>query len=300
MDNTVARTLIIFFIAFGFALLINLFLSIREKKTDVWARTLGWIVVLPIFILSAYLGGIYFLVVVMIMTVIGVLEFYFLAEHTNVKVFKTTGTVLSALLPLVAFLGGSKAYEVAVILFSLAILIIPLYKRQVLNDLSADIHSSATTVLGIIYVGWTLSYLILIRNLENGFSYFLYFYFLILANDISSYYAGKFFGKSNILQQISPSKTLEGSLGGIVGTIFVAFLLRYLVPTFNYTYIFLLSVIVAVFGEIGDLVESSLKREAGVKDAGRLLPGFGGILDRFDSLIYALPIVYFFLVFIKP
>jgi len=300
MNDAVARTLIIFFIAFGFALLINLYLSIREKKTDVWARTLGWIVVLPIFILSAYFGGIYFLVVVMLMTVIGVLEFYFLAEHTNIKVFKVTGTIFSASLPLVAFFGDGKVYEIAIILFSLFILAIPIYKRQVLNDLSADIHSSATTLLGIIYIGWTLSYLILIRNLENGFNYFLYFYFLILANDISSYYAGKFFGKSNIFQQISPSKTLEGSLGGIAGTIFVAFLLRYLVPTFNYPYIFLLSAIVAVFGEIGDLVESSLKREAQVKDAGRLLPGFGGILDRFDSLIYALPIVYFFLVFVKP
>ncbi len=299
MNDIILKTLTIFFIFFGFILLISVLLSIREKKKDVWKRTLGWLIVIPTFIISAYFGGIFFLGVVMLIVSIGVIEFYCLAEHFNIKAFKITGTLFSALLPAIAFLGGSEVFHIAIILFTLTILALPIYKRQVKKDLSIDIFSSSATILGILYVGWTSSYLILIRNLENGLNFLLFFYLLILANDIFSYYSGKFFGKTKIFELISPGKTLQGSLGGLAVTLFAAYLLSYLVPSLGTGYVLLLGAIIAVSGQLGDLVESSLKREANIKDTGKLLPGFGGILDRFDSLIYASPIVYFFLILVS-
>lgn len=286
----------IFFIVFGGCMLINILLSLREKKTEVWLRTLGWIMVIPTFLISAYFGGVIFLVAIMLMVSIAVEEFYFLTERCNIKAFKITGTVFSVLLPIIAFLYGSEVFHIAAVLFALTILTMPIYKRQIKKDLSTDIQASSATILGMLYVGWTSSYLILIRNMENGLNYFLFFFLLIIATDTFSYYFGKFFGKTKIFQFISPGKSLQGYLGGLALALFFAYLIKYLLPIAEIRTVLLFGAIIAISGQLGDLVESGLKREANVKDAGRLLPGFGGILDRFDSLIFASPIVYFFLV----
>jgi phosphatidate cytidylyltransferase len=299
MNDPILRTLIIFLIAFGVCMLINVLLSLREKKAEVWMRTLGWLIILPIFLISVYLGGIFFLVVVMLIVGIGTEEFYFLAERCNLGAFRITGTVFSVLLPAVAYLGGSEVFHTMVVLFVLTILALPLYKRQVKKDLSTDIQTSSATILGMLYVGWTSSYLILIRNMESGLNYLLFFYILILANDVFSYYIGKFMGKTRFFQIISPNKTLQGALGGLAVALIFASLLSYLLPTLEIKAVLFFGVMIALSGQLGDLVESSLKREAKVKDAGRLLPGIGGILDRFDSLIFASPLVYFFLILLK-
>ena len=298
MNDLILRTLIYFLIVFGICLIINLLISIREKKTDAWARTLGWVIVIPAFTISAYFGGVVFLIAVMLLVSIGAEEFYFLAERSRIRPFKITGTAFSVLLPLIAFLGGSEAFHVAAVLLALTILALPIYKRQIKKDLTTDIQASSITILGILYVGWTSGYLILIRNMPSGFNFILFFYLLIIANDVSSYYFGKLFGKTKIFQFISPGKSLQGALGGLVATIGAAYLLSYLPPVKEFRYVLLLGVLISISGQLGDMVESSLKREAGIKDAGGLLPGFGGILDRFDSLIYASPLVYLFLVLI--
>jgi len=280
-------------------MLINIVLSLREKKTEVWLRTLGWIMVIPTFIISAYFGGVIFLVAIMLLITIAVEEFYFLTDRCHLGAFRITGTIFSALLPVIAFLGGSEIFHIVVVLFALTILALPIYKRQVIKDLSTDIQASSATILGMLYVGWTSSYLILIRNMENGFNYFLFFFLLIIATDTFSYYFGKFFGKTKIFQFISPGKSLQGYLGGLALALFFAYLIKYLLPIEEIRTVLLFGAIIATSGQLGDLVESSLKREANVKDTSRLLPGFGGILDRFDSLIFASPIVYFFLTLVS-
>jgi phosphatidate cytidylyltransferase len=296
MDDPILRTLIIFFIIFGVCMLINTILSLREKKTEVWKRTLGWIMVIPTFIIAAYFGGVIFLLAVMLLVSLAVEEFYFLAGRCDIGAYRITGTIFSTLLPLVAFLGGSEIFHIMVVLFALAILVLPIYKRQIRKDLSTDIQTSSATILGMFYVGWTSSYLILIRSMGNGFNYFLFFFLLIIATDTSSYYFGKFLGKTKVFNFISPGKSLQGYLGGVAIALLFAYVIRYLLPIAELRVILLFGALIAVSGQLGDLVESSLKREANVKDAGRILPGFGGILDRFDSLIFASPIVYFFLV----
>jgi phosphatidate cytidylyltransferase len=120
--------------------------------------------------------------------------------------------------------------------------------------------------------------------------------FIVWATDSGAYFIGRKFGKTKLIPSVSPNKTVEGSLGGIVSAIVVAvimvFLYPKLAPEIHLLKFIILVAIFSVVGQIGDLVESSLKRHFGVKDSGKILPGHGGILDRFDSLIFVFPVMH--------
>ena len=148
--------------------------------------------------------------------------------------------------------------------------------------------------LSAFYVGMGFQNL-LVAQQSSLFILFLAL-FIVWATDSGAYFIGKKIGKTKLIPSVSPNKTVEGSLGGIVSAIVVAVLMVFLYPNkapdIN---IFKLIILVAVFsivGQLGDLVESSLKRHFGVKDSGNILPGHGGILDRFDSLIFVFPIMH--------
>ncbi|AEO99248.1 phosphatidate cytidylyltransferase [Weizmannia coagulans] len=150
-------------------------------------------------------------------------------------------------------------------------------------------------ILSAIYVGIGFYYFIETRNAPDaGITYIFYALFLIWATDSGAYFVGRAFGKHKLWPEISPNKTVEGALGGVLCAVIVAVLF------FFYSNIGLglgrlmvSTVVLSVFGQIGDLVESAYKRHYGVKDAGKILPGHGGILDRFDSLLFVLPLIHF-------
>jgi phosphatidate cytidylyltransferase len=161
-----------------------------------------------------------------------------------------------------------------------------------------------TMAAGILYVGWMLSFLISLR-LETGTAAFpeagRNFVFLALfatfGSDTAAYFIGKAIGKHKLAPRISPGKTWEGTAAGIIGGIIICLLFTLDTPLqlpLNYWQAVLLGVLVSVFGQIGDLVESLLKRNYGVKDSGSLMPGHGGILDRMDSVLLAGVVVYIY------
>jgi phosphatidate cytidylyltransferase len=152
----------------------------------------------------------------------------------------------------------------------------------------------AKQVFGIIYIPFSLSLLILIYNFENGHLYVIWFLIVVFANDTGAYYAGSNFGKRHLAPNISPKKTYMGAFGGVISSVFVGFVFYYLffhnlekalmaIPC---------SVLISVAGQVGDLFASALKRAAGIKDSGRILPGHGGMLDRIDGLIFSIPVLY--------
>ncbi len=166
-----------------------------------------------------------------------------------------------------------------------------LLKKERVNGLV----NAAANFLGTVYIGLMFAYILLLRFLPgvDGLNYVLFIFFVIWVNDSLAYFTGRAFGKHKLCPSISPKKTIEGSVGGIIGGTLMAVILSYywqkpLLP------MFFLGLLVSVAGQFGDLVESIIKRNAAVKDSGFFLPGHGGVLDRFDSLLFAAPVVYYY------
>ncbi|CAG9607416.1 hypothetical protein NEOCIP111885_01107 [Pseudoneobacillus rhizosphaerae] len=148
------------------------------------------------------------------------------------------------------------------------------------------------SVLGTIYVG--LGFYYFMETRDAGRVYIFYSLFMIWATDSGAYFIGKAFGKRKLWPEISPNKTIEGSIGGVVCAVIVAALFSVFTDIdASLLQLFVITIVLSIFGQIGDLVESALKRHFNVKDSGRILPGHGGILDRFDSLLFVWPLISF-------
>lgn len=160
------------------------------------------------------------------------------------------------------------------------------------------IANAATTVLGMIYCGWFPLHLIFLRSLSNerfsdGLGFVVMMFCAVLLTDIGCYYAGRHLGKHKLAPVVSPNKTIEGSIGGGISAIIVCIVIGYFIGLEWYMSA-IVGILCTVFAQIGDLCESLIKRDAGVKDSGHSLPGHGGFLDRTDSFIFTIPVMYYF------
>ena len=158
----------------------------------------------------------------------------------------------------------------------------------------------AWTIAGILYVGWLLSYFVALRGVDGGRNWVFLALFTTFGSDTAAFFIGRAFGRHHLAPSISPGKTWEGAIGGIFGAIIVSLLFTLPTPLqlqhLIYWQAILLGLAVSVFGQLGDLVESLLKRNMGVKDSGRLIPGHGGVLDRIDSVVFAGIVVYYYVI----
>ncbi len=169
--------------------------------------------------------------------------------------------------------------------------------RKTLNP----IQDISYTLMGILYAAVPFTFFIALGFLEGGFNGYIPLGFLILlwTNDTGAYLSGRSFGRRKLFERISPNKTWEGFFGGVLLAVLVALnLAQYFAALTRIEWV-VVAVIIGVFGTLGDLVESMLKRSLGVKDSGSILPGHGGFLDRFDGLLVAAPLVYLFLMVYK-
>jgi len=162
-------------------------------------------------------------------------------------------------------------------------------------------RSWAWAMAGILYIGWLLSHFVALRGLEEGRDWVFLALFVTWASDSLAFFVGRRFGRHKLAPAISPGKTREGAVGGICGAILMSIL--FLAPTpfqlpIAAWQVILLSILVSIFGQLGDLVESLLKRNMGVKDSGNLMPGHGGLLDRIDSIVFAGVVVYYYVIWV--
>jgi phosphatidate cytidylyltransferase len=175
----------------------------------------------------------------------------------------------------------------------LAVLIFLTYTVITKNRFTFD--DVAYSLLSILYVGIGYYYFMEIR-LEEGVQFVFYALFIIWATDSGAYFIGKAIGKKKLWPHISPNKTVEGFLGGVVCAVIVGVIMTFFSDLeMSIPKLIVVTAILSIFGQMGDLVESALKRHYKVKDSGHLLPGHGGMLDRFDSLLFVLPLLYFLL-----
>ena len=178
-------------------------------------------------------------------------------------------------------------YSKLELLFITAILLL-IYSVLVKNQFTFD--DVAFVILSTIYVGIGFYYLIATR--DAGLAYIIFALLVVWTTDSGAYFTGRRFGKNKLWPEISPNKTIEGFVGGIVIAV-VAVIIMQLISPFDVSWgvLILIAIVSSIFGQMGDLVESAIKRHYDVKDSGNILPGHGGILDRFDSLLFVLPLL---------
>jgi len=155
-------------------------------------------------------------------------------------------------------------------------------------------------LLGIVYIPVSLSLLVFIKEFNGGTFWIIWLLFVVFANDTGAFYTGTFFGKRALSPNISPNKTIEGSLGGMAAAMVIGFIFcQIFFDDLSLAFLTVpASFLIAISGQIGDLFESAMKRASNIKDSGRILPGHGGMLDRIDGLLLAIPVLYVYLVFI--
>jgi phosphatidate cytidylyltransferase len=271
-----------------------------------YRRILTSIIGIPILYLIFYLGGKWFLLLFLIVILMAELELIVLLKKRGFSVQKVLIFISGVILPVAAYCGFIYFSIVSAAFIIITLLLMLMQEQQ--GDALAE---TALSLLAIIYVGWFLSHAILLRNIGDGASARALgefnqglrdsgFFFIILVvtctflNDTAAYYIGKWKGKKKISPNISPGKTIVGTIAGLISSIITGAVVNLLFGSpLSYSWVFILSLIVGISAIFGDLFESAIKRSAGVKDSGSILPGHGGILDRFDSLILVFPVSYY-------
>ncbi len=260
-------------------------------------RVLTSIVLVPVLFAVVWLmpSG-YFAGLAIIAAAIGQYELYTMARARGITPLTILGIVLGALVVLKVYrpihpsLGGPYFW---ITLCVLAVMTARLFSRRPVEGALEDI---AVTLFGIFYVALLFSFQVSIHAGSPGKKWLVFLYLVIWASDTGAYYVGTAFGKHRLYERISPKKSIEGLLGGVSASVLVAVLCKlWLVPSLGIIEAAVLGAVLALAGTVGDLAESLIKRSAGVKDSGTIIPGHGGILDRMDSMLFAAPVLFFYL-----
>ncbi len=249
----------------------------------------------PLLLGLAYLGGWPFGLLVLAICLLAQYELYAMMQRAGVQPFKTAGLLIGALAAARTLAPPAMPLALAA---ALGVLAYSPFSRT-----EKPIERLGGTFLGVLYPTALLAFLTdlrLARGPDVGdaeaFYLTLAVFLLIWATDITAYYVGKSLGRHPLAPAISPKKTWEGAVGGAVGAVLAAVALKLTLLAFlAWPHVGVLALLCGVVSQVGDLAESRLKRSVGVKDSGALLPGHGGLLDRFDAMILAVPLVYLYL-----
>ncbi|MPN06555.1 hypothetical protein SDC9_153811 [bioreactor metagenome] len=241
-------------------------------------------------------------------------EFYSIASQKNYPIFRTWG-VFVGLLPYSIYImtplsyssvslgefGFAFAIIISIFILSIGSLLAALFSKN-----PNIISSIGVLFAGFLYISFSFYTLIYLRDLKfygvENFGLILVFLMFgsIWTCDSAAYFVGRRFGKHKLMEHVSPKKTIEGAVAGFLGSV-VFFIVAsyYLLPHFNFVITLIPGIIIGIFGQLGDLIESKIKRDADVKDSSHIIPGHGGILDRFDSILFVSPILTVFFVLLK-
>jgi phosphatidate cytidylyltransferase len=254
---------------------------------------------IPVLIFAIWFGDPWFSFLIAAAALAGAYEFYHMANLGRRDPLLYLGLLWTLALVLSAHYKNPDVLPIVVTAIMLISLICLLYRPS----REEAFRNWAWTIVGALYVGWMLSYWLRLRGLEYGQNWVYLAMLTTFANDTGAYFVGKARGKHKLAPTMSPSKTWEGAIGGLISAVLavivIATVLNLISPfAFEYWQTILLGFLVGLFAQIGDLVESLLKRNTGVKESGNLLPGHGGILDRFDSLIFVGAVIYYYVLWV--
>jgi phosphatidate cytidylyltransferase len=232
--------------------------------------------------------------VVCILTALALYEFLTLIEKKGILIYKYFGLGFGILIPLSILYKFelTKTWELLFIVLALGMLFILQFARK---ENSGAIVGISSTLFGILYVSWFFSFVIKIRHLPNGQDLLFGLLLITKGGDIGAYVVGSRFGRHNLIPRISPKKTVEGALGGLGFSLLFGLISRIFLPNFSFPALILIGLTLGVLAQLGDLSESLIKRDCGIKDSGNIFPGLGGALDLIDSLLFTAPAFYFFM-----
>lgn len=217
-------------------------------------------------------------------------EYLTLIEKKNIKSHKIVCLIFGALVPF-AMLYGAETLVLAIAAVTIFVLNFGKANRE------QAFMASLLSFFGLLYISVFFNYLIKIRALDYGPALVFYIILLVKAGDAGAYFTGKNYGRVKLIEHVSPNKSVEGAVGGFVTTVVLSLLSKIFLPGMSFAHLFFLGIIISVVSQLGDLIESLIKRDAGIKDSGQI-PGLGGILDVLDSLIFTMPFVYYYLIFL--
>jgi len=246
------------------------------------------VVAIPILVFLILEGGWYFFGFILLISLVGQWEFYNLAKEKS----GLSQQIIGFMLTIILFYSAQTSIENWLVALAISLVVIAFAVEMFRNKSSAILNIS-TTMAGIIYPGAFLVTLLFLRkdisalNVSSAGGFILTLFVAIWACDSFAYFVGKAIGKNKLFERVSPKKSIEGALGGLLGAV-VTFLIVHYFSWYEISLYLAIGsgLIVGIFGQLGDLVESWFKRDAKIKDSSHILPGHGGFLDRFDSLIF--------------
>jgi phosphatidate cytidylyltransferase len=269
--------------------------------SNFWQRAITGTIFVVVLIGAIVLGGWYMHITFGVIVVLGLLEFYKLFENTDTKPQRIAGTVVGTLLYSLSILSiyfsntyNISTYTIGLILVGLILVaIIELFRAK-----TKPFENISVTVSGMLYIVLPFSLLnemsisINCASIYYDFWPVLSIFILIWCNDTFAYLTGRLIGKHKLFERISPKKTWEGFIGGVIFSMIAGITMAYFL-NLSYVTFATYAIVASVIGTLGDLVQSMLKRSVNVKDSGTILPGHGGILDRFDAVLFVVPVIFF-------
>jgi len=267
-----------------------------EKYSTFFQRLFVVILGIPILGYIIFWNEIPFLITIIIFNLLGLCELYNMSRKKEHQPSLLFGSIFSLYFIYLA-ISDMIFIKFDNILIITSLILIFLISRLFKKKHGVALSSIAVTVFASIYIGYFSSFLLKIKLLPNGNFYLIFLLVIVWVNDIAAYIIGTAIGKTKLAPKISPGKTIEGSIAGILFSIVTIIFLKHWLNC-DLNKLIYIGIAVSVFGQCGDLFESILKRGAKIKDSGNLIPGHGGVLDRFDSLLFAAPVFYFCIIYI--
>lgn len=269
---------------------------------EIHKRSISGLLFAVILLVSILLGPWSFALLFGLFSIFILREFYKLSKIAGISPQKNLGIIIGAIIFIFTFLHvrGIVTVNLFGLCFS-SLFVIPAY--ELFRAKKNSIENIAITIFGVLYIIYPISLLnffvypdIPLNNRYDP-TLLIFFFILIWVYDSGAYLFGVTFGKHRLFERISPKKSWEGFFGGWVLSLVFALVLHHFFPRYELVFMLSIASITSVSGTIGDLVESMIKRNLGLKDSGKFLPGHGGLLDRFDSILFASPFVYLYINF---
>ena len=230
-----------------------------------------------------------------IMIGISLAEFFGLVGKKNIFVYKYFGIIIGMLVPVIIyFQRGMEGYFTLEPFFIVIACLFIFVLQFIRRDSHDALASIAVTLFGLLYIAWFFSFFIKLKFLPGGALLVAFLVLVTKMGDVGAYLVGNYMGRHGLIPRISPKKTIEGTIGGLLFSVVSAILSKSYLPEFPYGHLIVLGFLLGILAQVGDLAESLIKRDCAAKDSGTNLSGFGGVLDLIDSLLFTAPIFYFY------